>query len=172
MKVILNSSLLLVSLLAFPAQATDLKPEAHLDRICTGSDCNKELRRSIRLARSNSGDTTAFLAMAYATGNGVEQNTAQAIRYLRLGMQQRNPKAIYLMSDWLRNGFIVEQDVNEAARLRKLATQLNYRQNSSDDLSVGNRNKEVSCEQSGNHCTSIRPKHGASSLNKEQSGNK
>lgn len=146
MKVILNSSLLLVSLLAFPAQATDLNPEVHLDRACTGSDCNKELRRSMRLARSSSGDTTAFLAMAYATGNGVEQNTAQAIRYLRLGVQQRNPKAIYLMSDWLRNGFIVKQDVNEAARLRKLATQLNYRQNAYDDLSVGNSNKEVKFE--------------------------
>ena len=96
------------------------------DRVCTETDCSKELRRLIRLEWSGSGDAAALVAMAYATGDGLEQSNEQAIRYLRMGVRQRNAMAVFLMSDWLRNGFMLEQDLAESQRLLELAVDLKY----------------------------------------------
>ncbi|GHG62052.1 hypothetical protein GCM10010919_07040 [Alishewanella longhuensis] len=126
MKVFLSTSLLVIGLLALPVKAIAQNTDSQADRVCMDTDCSKELRRLIRLARGGSGDAAAFVAMAYATGDGLEQNTEQAIRYLRMGVRQRNPMAVNLMSDWLRNGFMVEQDLTEAARLLEQAVKLNY----------------------------------------------
>lgn len=126
MKAYFTASLLLIGLLAIPATATEQTFDNKADSVCSDTDCSKELRRLIRLARGGSGDAAAFVAMAYATGDGLEQNTEQAIRYLRMGVRQRNPMAVNLMSDWLRNGFMVEQDLDESARLLEQAVKLNY----------------------------------------------
>lgn len=123
---VLFSSVLLASILAFPVLATETPNPSAANRVCSDTDCSKELRNLIRLARGGSGDAAALVAMAYATGDGLEQDASQAVRYLRMGVRQRNPMAVNLMSDWLRNGFIVEQDPVEAARLLDQAVKLNY----------------------------------------------
>lgn len=119
---VIASALLLVPLTGHSSSTGQQSAE----RICTDTDCSKELRRLIRLARGGSGDAAAFVAMAYATGDGLEQNHEQALRYLRMGVRQRNAMAVYLMSDWLRNGFVAEQDVAEADRLLQQAVELKY----------------------------------------------
>jgi len=126
MKFLISSSLIVLSLLAAPANANGASRNAEANKICTDTDCSRELRRLIRLARDGSGDAAAFVAMAYATGDGLEQNTREAVRYLRMGVRQRNAMAVFLMSDWLRNGFMVEQDLAEADRLLDQAVQLNH----------------------------------------------
>lgn len=126
MNVYLSTSLLLISMLAAPAIAADQTAHNNVDRLCAETSCVKELRNLLKLARGGSGDAAAFVAMAYATGDGLEQNSAQAIRYLRMGVRQRNPMSINLMADWLRNGFILEQDLVESARLLDQAVRLNY----------------------------------------------
>lgn len=125
---IISVALIIGCLLTYPvtAKANSNSELQAAERICSDNDCTKELRRLIRLARGGSGDAAAFVAMAYATGDGLEQNHQQALRYLRMGVRQRNAMAIYLMSDWLRNGFVAEQDVAEADRLLQLAVELNY----------------------------------------------
>lgn len=124
MKAYINACLLLVGLLILPAKAAEHSFENKANSACTDSDCSKALRRLLRLDRSN--NAPAFIAMAYATGDGLEQNTEQAIHYLKMGVRQRNPVAVNLMSDWLRNGFLVEQNLTEAANLLEQAVKLNY----------------------------------------------
>jgi len=126
MKFLISSSLIVLSLLAAPTNAKSIDNTAEANKICTDTDCSRELRRLMRLARDGSGDAAAFVAMAYATGDGLEQNTKEAVRYLRIGVRQRNAMAVFLMSDWLRNGFMVEQDLTEANRLLDQAVQLNH----------------------------------------------
>lgn len=126
MKTCLSASLLLIGLIMTPVVATAQTTGNNAERVCSDDSCVKELRNLIRLARGGSGDAAAFVAMAYATGDGLEQNTEQAIRYLRMGVRQRNPMAVNLMSDWLKNGFMVEQDLVESARLLDQAVKLNY----------------------------------------------
>lgn len=124
-------ALLLAALLCSTASLTlysntSYASAADNDRVCADTDCSKELRRLIRLARSGSGDAAALVAMAHATGDGLEQSNEQAIRYLRMGVRQRNAMAVFLMSDWLRNGFMLEQDLAESQRLLDLAVDLKY----------------------------------------------
>ncbi|WP_290619237.1 MULTISPECIES: tetratricopeptide repeat protein [unclassified Arsukibacterium] len=84
------------------------------------------MRRLIKLARSGSGDAAAFVAMAYASGDGLEQNHQEATRFIKLGVRHRNPMATYLMSDWYRNGFVLEQNTEQADKLLAQAVKSEY----------------------------------------------
>tara|TARA_R110002126_G_scaffold21598_9_gene77910 strand:+ start:2235 stop:3089 length:855 start_codon:yes stop_codon:yes gene_type:complete len=95
-------------------------------KVCEGNQCEAELRRLMKLARSGSGDAAAFVAMAYASGDGLEQNHDEAARYIKLGVRHRNPMALYLMSDWYRNGFVLGQDIQQANKLLAQAVKSDY----------------------------------------------
>ena len=125
MRLLSISALIFVSTMSVSLPVT-AQNTANNEQICTETDCTKELRKLMRLARAGSGDAAAIVAMSYATGDGLEKNTSQALRYLRQGVRQRNPMSVYLMSDWLRNGFVIEQDLVEADRLLEQAISLNY----------------------------------------------
>ncbi|WP_423187470.1 hypothetical protein ACO1PK_04450 [Alishewanella sp. d11] len=75
------------------------------------------LRRSVRAARAERSDAAAHIALAYAFGEGVEQNTGQALRYLNLGLKKRDPMAINLMAHWLGYGFLAQQHIFDAQYL-------------------------------------------------------
>ncbi|WP_026349322.1 tetratricopeptide repeat protein [Arsukibacterium perlucidum] len=95
-------------------------------KVCQGDQCANEMRRLIKLARSGSGDAAAFVAMAYASGDGLELDHKEAARFIKLGVRHRNPMATYLMSDWYRNGFVLEQDTAQADKLLAQAVQSDY----------------------------------------------
>lgn len=94
-----------------------LAQKADDSKVCADSSCENDIRKLSKLARNGSGYAAAIVAMAYATGDGVEQSNKEAERYLRLGVRRKEPMAMYLMSDWLDRGFIVKQDKAEAAEL-------------------------------------------------------
>lgn len=75
------------------------------------------LRRSFRAARAERSDAAAHMALAYAFGEGVEQNTGEALRYLNLGLKKRDPMAINLMSYWLGYGFLAQDSLFDAQYL-------------------------------------------------------
>ncbi len=85
------------------------------------------LRRSFRAARAERSDAAAHVALAYALGEGVEQNTGQALRYLNLGLKKRDPMAINLMAHWLGYGFLVQQHIFDAQYLLDNAEQLLFK---------------------------------------------
>lgn len=93
---------------------------------CEEISCEKEMRQLVRLARGGSGDAAAIVGMAYASGDGLEQNNKEAERYLRIGVRYNSPVAMYILSDWYLNGHIVEQDINESVRLLDLAIRAEY----------------------------------------------
>lgn len=126
MNAYLSACFLLICLLIIPQNAAAHFLEQTAHSACLNNDCSKDLRRLFRLARISSGDASVFAAMAYAHGDGLEQNTERAIHYLKIGLRQRNPAAVNLMSDWLRSGFLVEHNSTEAALLLKRAIKLNY----------------------------------------------
>lgn len=93
---------------------------------CAEVSCEKEMRQLLRLARGGSGDAAAIVGMAYASGDGLEQNDKEAERYMRIGVRYNSPVAMYILSDWYLNGHIVEQDVEESVRLLDLAIRGEY----------------------------------------------
>lgn len=94
--------------------------------VCDSSECEAEMRRLIRLARNGSGDAAALVAMAFASGDGLEQSDKEAERFIRTGVRYRSAIATFLMSDWYRNGFILEQNDEEADKLLEQAVALNH----------------------------------------------
>lgn len=129
----MNRTLIAVTVLLATSSITSFSPTAiasqassNSQQVCADKDCTTEMRKLMRLARNGSGDAAAIVAMAYATGDGLEQDSKEALRYLRLGVRHRNAMATYLMSDWLRNGFMVEQDLAEADKLLDLAVAQKY----------------------------------------------
>lgn len=96
------------------------------ERVCDSAECTGELRRLMRLARNGSGDAAAIVAMAFASGDGLEQSDKEAERFVRIGVRYKSPIATYLMSDWYRNGFVFEQNEQEANRLLDIALNLGH----------------------------------------------
>lgn len=93
---------------------------------CAEVSCEKEMRQLIRLARGGSGDAAAIVGMAYASGDGLEQNDKEAERFLRIGVRYNSPVAMYILSDWYLNGHIVEQNIEESVRLLDQAIRGEY----------------------------------------------
>ena len=121
------SSAIALSLTLTLAGISSLPVIASTDtKVCEGNQCENEMRRLIKLARSGSGDAAAFVAMAYASGDGLEQNHQEATRFIKLGVRHRNPMATYLMSDWYRNGFVLEQNTEQADKLLAQAVKSEY----------------------------------------------
>lgn len=94
--------------------------------VCDSAECEAEMRRLIRLARNGSGDAAALVAMAFASGDGLEQSDKEAERFIRIGVRYRSAIATFLMSDWYRNGFVLEQNPAEADKLLEQAVALNH----------------------------------------------
>ncbi|MCC5854527.1 MAG: sel1 repeat family protein [Idiomarina sp.] len=115
------SSLLVAFALTGVAAPVSVAQASQADRVCQDNDCTATINRMIRLARNGSGDAAAIVAMAYASGEGVEQDLNQAARYARYGVRHRSAVAAYMLSDWHSRGFVVEQDEVEANRLLDIA---------------------------------------------------
>lgn len=82
--------------------------------ICESGDCERQLTELERLARKGSGDAAAVVALAYASGDGVEQDADKARQFIEQGARRRNPMAMYVLADWYSRGFVVENDAAQS----------------------------------------------------------
>nr|WP_206663267.1 sel1 repeat family protein [Ningiella ruwaisensis] len=95
-------------------------------KYCQDDACKAEMRNLTELARNGSGRAAAFVAMAYASGDGLELNHEKAEHFVKSGVRFRDPVATYLMADWLNSGFVLEQDIEESQRLLSRAVDYAY----------------------------------------------
>lgn len=84
------------------------------------------MRQFNRLSRGGSGDASALVAVGFANGEGFERDKQEAERYIKLGVRQGSGLAAYILSDWHRQGFIVEQDAQQAIQLLEQAIALDH----------------------------------------------
>lgn len=88
---------------------------------CENNECEQAMRQFLRLSRGGSGDASALAAVGFANGEGLEHDEEKAKRYIQLGVRQGSGLAAYILSDWHRQGFIVEQDNQQAFELLEQA---------------------------------------------------
>ncbi|MGQ8364471.1 tetratricopeptide repeat protein [Glaciecola sp. 1036] len=96
------------------------------EKYCSDQDCQIQLRNLSKLAKNGSGRAAAIVAMAYASGDGLELDHEKAKHFITLGVRYKDPVATHLMSDWLRTGFVVEQDVEKADQMLERAVKYEY----------------------------------------------
>ncbi|HET8816731.1 MAG TPA: sel1 repeat family protein [Pseudidiomarina sp.] len=125
MRLSISAMLIAAALSATPVFETHASSTNHIE-VCPSGDCQSEMRRLAKLARNGSGDAAAVVAMAYASGDGVEKDLEQAYEFARHGVRYRSALAMYLLSDWYRTGTVVEQDMREANDLLDEAVALDY----------------------------------------------
>lgn len=122
---LLNASAISL-LLAFSQQASSYSGTAEPEKFCTEKKCQIQIRQLAKLAKEGSGRAAAIVAMAYASGDGIEKDLDKAEHYITLGARFRDPVAAYLMADWLRNGFVLKQDAVKADEMQNLAIKYGY----------------------------------------------
>lgn len=91
---------------------------------CADDKCNGEIITLHRMARWGSFEAMTLLSMVYATGDGRDADPEKALSYLERAVNHRYPLAIFLMSDWYRQGFVVAQDLQKADMLLDEAVKL------------------------------------------------
>ncbi|MCH8536417.1 MAG: sel1 repeat family protein [Alkalimonas sp.] len=94
--------------------------------VCEQGECTNDLRKLRRLSRYGSGDASAVIALAYASGEGYELNPEEAVRFLQQGVRQNSAMAMFLQSDWYRRGFLLPQDEAKAMELLDKAVAAHY----------------------------------------------
>ncbi|GHG61097.1 hypothetical protein GCM10010919_05190 [Alishewanella longhuensis] len=106
-KVFISGCFLLASFAAFT------QTESSSD-FCEAAQCQSDFAKLERFARYGSGEAATFVALAYATGEGVEQDLAKARRNIRQAARWREPMGMHQLAIWLRAGVVVPQDVAKA----------------------------------------------------------
>jgi len=81
---------------------------------CASASCQSEFKKLERMAHYGSGEAATIVAVAYANGEGVEQNIKKARRHIKKAVSWDEPMGMHQMSVWLRQGFIFEQDIARA----------------------------------------------------------
>lgn len=125
MRLSISALFVAAALSVTPAVATEASSTSHIE-VCPSGDCQGEMRRLVKLARNGSGDAAAVVAMAYASGDGLEKDEELAYDFARQGVRYRSALSMYLLSDWYRTGNVVEQDTVEANDLLDEAVKLEY----------------------------------------------
>ena len=119
-------------LLSTPAQLSEQHQPSDQQEIgiglsvCEQGECSSDLRTLRRLSRYGSGDASAVIALAYASGEGYEYDADEALRFLQHGVRQGSAMAMYLQSDWYQRGFLLPQDAVKAEELLDRAVAQNY----------------------------------------------
>lgn len=106
---VIFSILLLVS--ALPLVGATSEPA---DSFCTSELCQTDFVKLEKMAWYGSGMAATIVATAYATGEGVPQDVNKARRHIKQAARWREPMGMHVMSNWLRAGFILEQDIDKA----------------------------------------------------------
>ena len=93
---------------------------------CDTEDCTSDFKKLMRLGDHGSSEAAVLLAIAFANGDGVEENHEQAKRFMLKAAKWRDPAALREMSLWLRKGFIFEQDIARSNDLLDRAVSQNF----------------------------------------------
>ena len=94
--------------------------------ICSDGQCDSQIRSLHALARYGSLEAMTVLSMVYATGDGREADPDRGLRFLQRAARHRHPMALFQLSEWYREGFVVEQDLVQAESLLTDAVNLGY----------------------------------------------
>ncbi|WP_214000947.1 tetratricopeptide repeat protein [Arsukibacterium sp.] len=123
-KVFVGFSLLGV-LTMFPLSAQPDNPDS-INLACAEGQCDGDILSLHKLARYGNYEAMTLLSMVYATGDGREADHEKALNYLERAVKNRSPMAVFLMSEWYREGFVVAQDLQQAAKFLAEAVKLNH----------------------------------------------
>ncbi len=94
---------------------------------CGSASCQSDFAKLERMALYGSGEAATIVAVAYATGDGTEQDVKKARRHMKqAAIAWRDPMAMHQMSIWLRQGFIFEQDIDKANALLDRSAKAKY----------------------------------------------
>lgn len=93
---------------------------------CQSTSCQSEFKKLERMAWYGSGVAATIVAVAYATGDGTEQDIKKARRHIKQAVRWREPMGMHQMSIWLRQGFIYEQDLDRAEELLDRASRAKF----------------------------------------------
>ncbi len=93
---------------------------------CDSALCQSDFKKLERLAHYGSGEAATVVAVAYATGEGVEKDVKKARRHIKQAVRWREPMGMHQMSVWLRHGFIFEQDIGKADELLDRAAKVEF----------------------------------------------
>lgn len=116
---------MLISASLSPLQAQSNSPDQNT-LACADDKCNDEIRTLHRMARFGSFEAMTLLSMVYATGDGREADPERALSYIERAVSHRHPMAVFLLSEWYQEGFVVAQDNQQADALLIEAVKLNY----------------------------------------------
>ncbi|PTB85020.1 hypothetical protein C9940_04625 [Pseudidiomarina aestuarii] len=81
---------------------------------CETTQCSEDMQRLVRFSLNGSPDAQVIVALAYANGEGVEQDLDLARQHLKRALRNNDPRAWYIFSNWLKKGISVEVDLVEA----------------------------------------------------------
>ncbi|MBV2128628.1 tetratricopeptide repeat protein [Arsukibacterium indicum] len=93
---------------------------------CASVSCQSEFKQLERMANNGSGEAATIVAVAYARGEGVEQDIKKARRHIKKAVSWDEPMALHQMASWLRQGFIFEQDIARADELLERAARAEF----------------------------------------------
>lgn len=120
--------------------ASEQTPQQRLDieisnytKICTTSECAKSMQKMRKFARWKEAKAQLILGYAYLYGDGVEQDTEEAIKWLKRTVFNDNPgakkfalKATQTLEKMYRQGIGVEQNVAQADEYFSLLVEQGY----------------------------------------------
>ena len=125
----INVLLATVSLFAvtasLPLYAQLDTPEQDM-QACNEQNCDDEIRSLHSMSRRGSFDAMTLLSMVYATGDGREADPEKALSFLERAVNHDHPMAVFVFSEWHRQGIVVAQDLQQADTLLTEAAKLNY----------------------------------------------
>ncbi|SNY45359.1 hypothetical protein SAMN06297280_0877 [Arsukibacterium tuosuense] len=93
---------------------------------CGSANCQSEFKKLEKMAHYGSGEAATIVAVAYAKGEGVEQDIKKARRHIKQAVRWREPMGMHQMSIWLRQGFIFGQDIAKADELLDRAAKTEF----------------------------------------------
>ncbi|MDP4945883.1 MAG: hypothetical protein NWQ42_08920 [Alishewanella sp.] len=109
----------------FPLQVySNTQVSTHL--LCSDDQCESEIVKLHKMARHNNYPAMTLLSMIYATGDGREVDHKKALSYLERAAGSQHPMAVFTLSEWYREGFVVEQNLAQADALLAQAVSLGH----------------------------------------------
>lgn len=93
---------------------------------CDTNECKAQMQKLKDFANNGSPEALAIVAVAYATGDGLEQDERKARVMMKEAIRLRSALGMYVKSRWLEQGFIFEQDSDRALYFLNRSADLGY----------------------------------------------
>lgn len=93
---------------------------------CTSDRCLTQFKRLKKFARYGNPEAGLFVARAYLTGDGLDQDVERSYRYFLKAMKKGSREAMFYLQDMTRQGIGTEQDIERADELLQFAIDKKY----------------------------------------------